>query len=87
MPCVGAVEESRAEESHESHELGLITSKVTCLQEGVAPNALVVSLGAPATKGYHARLGSTLPSSYIHGEEQNQGGSILNFTNQVLPDC
>ena len=69
MSCVSAVQESRAEESYESHELGLITSKVTCLQEGVAPNALVVSLGVPATKGYHARLGSTLPSSYVHGEE------------------
>ena len=65
MSCVSAVEESRVEETYESHELGLITSKVTCLQEGVFP---VVSLGAPATKGYHARLGSTLPTSYIHGK-------------------
>ena len=65
MSCGSAVQESQVEESYESHELGLITSKVTCLQEGVFP---VVSLGAPATKGYHARLGSTLPTSYIHGE-------------------
>ena len=69
MSCVSAVEESRAEESYESHELGLITSKVTCLQEGVGLNALVVSSGAPATKVYHVRLGSTLPNNYVHGKD------------------
>ena len=65
MSCVSAVQESRAEESYEFHELGLITSRVTCLQDGVAP---VTSLGAPASKGYHAKLGSTLASTPIHGE-------------------
>ena len=69
LSCVSAVQESQGEESYQSHELGLITSKVTCLQEGVAPNALVVSSGAPATKGYHVRLGSTLSSSYVHGKD------------------
>ena len=36
----------------------------------------MVSLGAPATKGYHAKLGSTLTSSPIHGE-----AVFLNLTN------
>ena len=76
MSCGSAVQESQVEESYESHELGLITSKVTCLQEGVFP---VVSLGAPATKGYHARLGSTLTPSPIHGESVD-----LNLTNHVV---
>ena len=69
LSCVSAVQESQGEESYQSHELGLITSKVTCLQEGVGLNSLVVSSGAPITKDYHARLGSsTLHSSQIHGE-------------------
>ena len=68
LSCVSAVQESQGEESYQSHELGLITSKVTCLQEGVG-NSLVVSSGVPITKDYHARLGSsTLHSSQIHGE-------------------
>ena len=69
LSCVSAIQESQGEESYESHELGLITSKITCLQEGVGLNSLVVSSGVPITKGYHAKLGSTtLPSSQIHGE-------------------
>ena len=76
MSCVSAVQESRVEESYESHELGLITSKVTCLQEGVIP---VLSVGAPAIKGYHTKLGTTLTNGPVHGESVD-----LNLTNHVV---
>ena len=57
ISCVSAIQESRVEESYESHELGLITSKATCLQEGVVSSGV---FGSPSYKGLPCQAGKHL---------------------------